>query len=592
MKNQIQESSRTEIVRIVAIYSLFGGLWIYLSDTILVLLVRDPAIITRISLFKGLLFIALTATLLYVLIARYIRRIGIHLSERDQALRNLAQQKALLDIIIEGTTDAVYVKDAEGRYLLANSSVARFVGKPVNEILGQDDLHLFPPDDARSVMAKDQWVMAQSGPRTYEEHLSTSEGERYFLSTKGAMRAEDGEVVGLFGIARDITGLKEQENAKLKIDKLESLGVLAGGIAHDFNNILAGIMGNISYAQMFIDAGHKAAKPLVEAEIASVRARNLSLQLLTFAKGGEPVKKLVSVRQLVQESVSLVLRGSNVKGVVDMADAVHAIEADEGQISQVFHNIVLNAIQAMPQGGVLTVVAHNVRFSSTNALMLQPGAYVKISFIDQGCGISDADLKKIFDPYFTTKPTGTGLGLASVYSIVNRHGGATEVSSAVGNGTTVSVYLPSTGESDPHPQDDTANQSVGQHAGGSILVMDDEEIIRTVAAEMLEYLGYRVTTCGSGSEAVALYEAARTSGSPYSTVIMDLTIPGGMGGKEAAEQILAIDPQACLIVSSGYSNDPIMSDYRRYGFSGAVSKPYTMAELGRMLSSLFNQPRK
>lgn len=720
MKDQIQASSRAEIIRIVAVYSIFGGLWIYLSDTILGLLIHDPVIISRISMYKGLMFIALTAALLYVLIAQYIKRIGIYLGERNQAQQMLAQQKALLDIVVEGTTDAVYIKDAAGRYLLANPAVTRFVGKPVEEIIGRDDTHLFPLDDARVLMAKDQWVMAQTGPQTYEEHITTPDGKRYFLSTKGAVYGEAGTVTGLFGIARDITdriliekaldertrlldtllanlpvgvfmvaapsgtplianqkaleilgrgilpstsnenltevyeaykvgtserypvedmpiirGMsgestsvddllvvrpdgtttlleifgapvldaaghvwaslvcfqditdrKEQEHEKLKIEKLESLGVLAGGIAHDFNNILTGIMGNISFAQMLLDANHKAFKPLSEAEQASLRARDLSLQLMTFAKGGEPVKKEISVQQLVNESVSLVLRGSNVKGIVDVADSIQTVEADEGQIQQVFHNIVLNATQAMPGGGTLNVSAHNVQLSGTNQLMLPAGAYVAISFADKGCGISGEDLKKIFDPYFTTKSAGTGLGLASVHSIISRHGGAVDVSSTVGHGTTFTIYLPSTGKHSTQDPDAAIGKTSGDHTGGSILVMDDEDIIRTLSAEMLEYLGYRVTTCRNGAEAITLYEAAGTSGPSFVAVIMDLTIPGGMGGKEAAQQILAIDPQACLIVSSGYSNDPIMADYRSYGFSGAISKPYTMAEFGTLLSTL------
>jgi PAS domain S-box-containing protein len=705
MSDRIQESSRSEIIRIVAVYSLFGGLWIYLSDTFLGLFISDPAAMYHVSMYKGLMFIALTATLLYALIAGYIKRISIHITEINRTQQTLARQKALLDIVFDGTTDAVYIKDADGRYLLANSAVAKFVKKPVEEIIGLDDSELFSTEDALTIMAKDQWVMAQPHPQTYEEHVTTSDGERYFLSTKGAVFGENGAVTGLFGVTREITERKkietelriatisinniadavywilpdgkiwrvnnaachmlgysqdelcsfsvsdicqtipqnkwsdhwqelkqagtvkveslhrtrdgrhipveicanyimfegkefncatvrdiserkEQENEKLKIEKLESLGVLAGGIAHDFNNILTGIMGNISFAQKFIDATHKAFKPLVQAEKASVRARDLSHQLLTFARGGEPIKRDVSVRQLVNESVSLVLSGSNVKGMVDIPETVHTIEADEGQIAQVFHNIILNATQAMPGGGTLSVTAQNVVLGSTNALMLKPGSYVTISFADEGCGISGNDLKKIFDPYYTTKSAGTGLGLASVHSIVNRHGGTIDVSSTVGQGTTFTIYLPSTGGTSAHHHSDTAGQTAGIHTGGYILVMDDEEIIRDLTADMLTYLGYQVTTCSTGTEAISQYMAAMKSGTPFSAVILDLTIPGDMGGKETAERILAINPDACLIVSSGYSNDPIMADFSTYGFSGAVSKPYSISEFEQTLNTL------
>ncbi|MBI5484165.1 MAG: response regulator [Deltaproteobacteria bacterium] len=387
----------------------------------------------------------------------------------------------------------------------------------------------------------------------------------------------------------DITSRKEHEKEQLKIEKLESLGVLAGGIAHDFNNVLTGIIGNISFAQMFLDAAHKSYRPLTEAEKASARARELVQQLMTFARGGEPVKKIVLLKQLVNETVSLVLSGSNVKANVDIPDSIHAIEADEGQMSQVFHNIIINAVQAMPGSGTVTVTAHNERLDDHNSMSLPRGEYVCLSFSDHGCGIPEEHLKKIFDPYFTTKLAGNGLGLASVHSIVTRHGGHIDVSSVVGKGTTFSIHLPSTGGTSLENQACAAVQTAGDHAGGSVLVMDDEEMIRNMTTKVLEHLGYQAATCENGAEAIARYKAALASGSPYSAVIMDLTIPGGMGGKEAAGKILALDPKACLIVSSGYSNDPIMSDYRSYGFAGAVAKPYKMSEFGQLLSSVLSK---
>ena len=362
--------------------------------------------------------------------------------------------------------------------------------------------------------------------------------------------------------------------------------MLAGGIAHDFNNILTGILGNISFAQMFVEASHKAHRPLAEAEKASLRAGELAQQLLSFAKGGEPVKRTVSVQQLVNESLSLMLRGSNVRAVVEISDPLNAIEADEGQISQVFNNIIINATHAMPGGGTLTVSAGNEILGPANPYALLAGRYVRIAFADQGCGIPESDLSRIFDPYFSTKATGSGLGLASANSIVSRHGGCISVSSQVGQGTTFTIHLPALAKSYGAHKTTGDRPAAGQHHGGSILVMDDEEMIRELAAEMLGHLGYRVTTCINGEEAVANYLAAHSSGSPFSAVIMDLTIPGGMGGKEAARQILEIDPLARLIVSSGYSSDPIMSDYLRYGFSAVVAKPYKVSELGQALEAL------
>jgi CheY-like chemotaxis protein len=230
-----------------------------------------------------------------------------------------------------------------------------------------------------------------------------------------------------------------------------------------------------------------------------------------------------------------------------------------------------------------------VTLAPDNILSLSPGTYIRLAFTDQGCGIAENDLKKIFDPYFTTKPAGNGLGLASVHSIIYKHGGHIGAASVIGSGTTFTIHLPSTGETYSKHQAEYTAESLGVHSGGSILVMDDEKLIRDMSTEMLDYLGYHASTCEDGKEAIRLYKTAIESGMPYSAVIMDLTIPGGMGGKETAQQVLAIDPEACLIVSSGYSNDPILSDYRSYGFAGAVSKPYSLNELGQQLSMILSK---
>jgi two-component system, cell cycle sensor histidine kinase and response regulator CckA len=390
----------------------------------------------------------------------------------------------------------------------------------------------------------------------------------------------------ILNIYIDITERERVQEELLKIQKLESLGVLAGGIAHDFNNILTGVMGNISFARLVLATPEKADQMLQNAEKASQRAVELSRQLLTFAKGGKPVKKTVFVRQLVQESANLMLRGSSVRGVFLIPDSLHAIEADEGQINQVFNNIILNAVQAMPSGGVLTVEAQNVQLQEGNALAMGAGEYVRLSFADQGCGISKENLGRIFDPYFSTKSGGTGLGLASTQSIISRHNGHFGVSSEVGRGTTFVIHLPSIGlpyDELPPPVDLPGGSSP---ADGSILVMDDDVSVRNLALGMLEHLGYKATTCGSGERAIQLYRAARYSGNPFAAVIMDLTIPGAMGGKEAARQILEVDPAARLIVSSGYSNDPVLAEYRDYGFYAVLPKPYMVQELERVLAAL------
>ena len=390
-------------------------------------------------------------------------------------------------------------------------------------------------------------------------------------------------------IFTDITEREQFLHQFQKVEKLESLGVLAGGIAHDFNNILTGIMGNISFARSFLDENHKAAGLLVNAEQAASRAADLAHQLLTFAKGGQPVKKTVSVWHILKESSSFVLHGSNVSSDIQIPEDLPDLEVDEGQISQVINNIIINASQAMPGGGTIVVRAGSVAVEATNVMGLSPGAYVRLEVTDTGCGISEEDQKRIFDPYFTTKSGGSGLGLASVHSIVTRHGGYIGVNSAVGIGTSFELLLPASDRKASHDESVPEPVAFGSSRDFSVLVMDDEEMIRGMTTDMIQTLGYRVQSCRDGAEAIALYQAARKAGTPFSAVIMDLTIPGGMGGMEAARQIRAIDGAARLIVSSGYSTDPIMAEFGSFGFCATLMKPYTLAEIMKTLSSVLPQ---
>ncbi|MBJ6802164.1 hybrid sensor histidine kinase/response regulator [Geomonas propionica] len=380
--------------------------------------------------------------------------------------------------------------------------------------------------------------------------------------------------------------LKALEEERLKMEKLESLGVLAGGIAHDFNNILTGILGNLSFAKLQLEPEH-GSQPLLEAaEKAALRAGDLAKQLLTFARGGAPVREVTSVALLVDEALSLTLSGSNVKGVVDIPETLSAVEADVGQMCQAFRNIIINAAQAMPDGGVLTITARDLVLEPGNPEKLPPGPYVRIAFTDHGEGIPEASLKKIFDPYFSTKPKGRGLGLASAYSIVKRHGGSLSVDSRVGEGSTFTIDLPSL-ERRLQPREPEATLRRGEApAPLSILVMDDEEVIRQLAEGMLLHLGHQVKTCADGADAVQLYQQALRDGTPFNLVLADLTIPGGMGGREAAQQILALDPQARLVVMSGYSNDPVMANFKEYGFVKALHKPFGVEALAALLQSL------
>jgi len=517
------------------------------------------------------------------------------IAELQQTEETLRERETHYRLLTENASDVVWKVDGEYRFSYISPADERLRGYRADEVIGRQVFEWFDEEGIATLtkLALQRQEVEQrgikSGVVTFEARHRCKDGRWIWGEVSSTPeRNAEGTITGYYGITREITERKEHEKELLKIEKLESLGALAGGIAHDFNNILTGIMGNISFAQMFLDDSHKAYKPLAEAEKASVRAGELAYQLLTFARGGEPVKKLVSLSQLVNETVSFVLRGSNVKGCIEIPASIHAIEADEGQMNQVFHNIIINATQAMPEGGTLTVTARNETLTDENPMNLPRGSYVRLSFADQGIGIQEDSLKRIFDPYFTTKSSGKGLGLASAHSIVKRHGGHIGVSSETGKGTIFTIHLPSTSESYLPYQNDSVAHTDADHSGGSILVMDDEKVIRDMITELLHFLGYTVTTCENGTEAIARYKAADGSGVPFSAVIMDLTIPGGMGGKDAAQQILAIDPKACMIVSSGYSDDPIMSDYRSFGFSGAIAKPYKMAEFGQLLSSILS----
>ncbi|HBG05528.1 MAG: hypothetical protein A2075_04570 [Geobacteraceae bacterium GWC2_58_44] len=362
----------------------------------------------------------------------------------------------------------------------------------------------------------------------------------------------------------------------MKNQKLESLGVLAGGIAHDFNNILTAVFGNISLARFQLHDPDRAAKRLEDAEHAIVRASDLTRQLLTFARGGEPVKKVIQVNLLVQEAAAFVLHGSNVRCEYLLAEDIHPVEADEGQLSQVIHNLVLNAVQAMPMGGTTTI--------GTEKVSTADGAqFVRILVADTGAGIAEEDLLKIFDPYFTTKSQGSGLGLATCYSIVKKHGGKIRAESVPGRGSRFIISLPA---SKHEYVADPGEPEPAFHGTGRLLVMDDNGEVRATAQELLKEMGYAVEVAEDGAEALGAYLRAREEGAPFSVAILDLTIRGGMGGKETMEQLLKIDPAVKAIVSSGYSNDPVLANYREHGFQAVLAKPYLSREMSKVLKKV------
>jgi len=512
--------------------------------------------------------------------------IGRDMTERKRIEDELRESEDKFRLTFNASPDAINVNRLDdGCFLDINESFTRLMGFTREDVLGRTslDVHIWADPADREVLVQG---LKRNG---YYENLEAKFRTKDGTLVTGLMSARIvsmKNVPHIISVTRDISERKQYERELLKMEKLESLGILAGGIAHDFNNVLTGIIGNITLAKAYLGSGHQSIIPLTSAEKAAVRAGDLAHQLLTFARGGEPVKKVVSPRHIVEEALSFILHGSNVKGVTDIPDSLHAFEADEGQISQVFHNIAINAMQAMVGGGTLVVAARDVILVEDNTLSLPAGSYVCFTFHDHGCGISMGNIGKIFDPYFTTKPSGSGLGLASAYSIIIKHGGHIGVSSEPEKGTTFTIHLPSLGEPYTEPGEIISSRKPDRGYNGSVLVMDDEATIRETAESLLNHLGYQVTTCSDGNEAIELYRRAWKNGHPYSAVIMDLTVPGGLGGKEAAARILAEFPEARLLVSSGYSNDSILSQYREHGFIGAIPKPYSLNDFMTALAGL------
>ena len=400
-------------------------------------------------------------------------------------------------------------------------------------------------------------------------------------------RDVSGKVTSVIETVNNITEKHLLEEERLKTQKLEAIGTLAGGIAHDFNNLLQGVFGYISMAKMTIDQKERSLAMLEQAEKALHLSVNLTKQLLTFSKGGKPVKKPVSLKNVIENSVKFALSGSRADYRLRLDDDLWMALADEGQLSQVIQNIVLNADQSMPLGGTVLITGRNLLSVPTDLRHLLPaGTFVEISVKDTGIGISGNYLQKIFDPYFTTKEKGSGLGLATAYSIIKNHGGAIDVVSEVDRGTTFRLLLPAIEKQAPSPEVSTPARTMRT---GRVLVMDDEELIRNIAGEMISAAGHEVAFAEHGEAAIEKFTAAKREGKPFDIVLLDLTIRGGLGGRETIKRLLAIDPNVKAIVSSGYSDDAAVSEFSSYGFRACLAKPYEVQTLYQMLDELMAQ---
>lgn len=511
--------------------------------------------------------------------------------QRKQAEEQLLESEKQYDLLLNGISEGFILLQVEDhdkfRYLKVNKSALKILGKTEDEVIGRLIQEVNPKDEA------DFW--------TDVNKKVVREKQKYITKDLGPYRDIEIKIVPLIDredkcthlilFSRDISGERKAEEHLLKVQKLESVGLLAGGIAHDFNNILTSIMGNVSLAKLKMERlkctdTEELLNLLTEAEKASQQARNLTHQLLTFAKGGAPILKSTTISDLLRDTAGFALRGSNVKCDFQFPDDLWKVEADEGQISQVIYNLVINADQSMPYGGVIEITADNVVLTQEKALPLEAGNYVKILVRDTGMGIPEDHLDKIFDPYFSTKQKGSGLGLTTSYSIINKHRGLIEVESQLGKGSAFTIFLPASHKVSEQNDDNCELTPAGV---GKVLIMDDEEMLRYVLGEMLLHLGYKVNCASDGSEAIDLYLKAMNNREPFDAVIMDLTVPGGMGGKEAIKKLLELDPNVNAIVSSGYSNDPIMAEHRKYGFKEVLAKPYTIENLAHVLHQVINK---
>ncbi len=514
------------------------------------------------------------------------------ITERQRFEEELAAEKKSLAVTLASIGDGVITTDLAGRVVICNAAGATMTGWTASEAVGQPLKAVF---DLSADGGKKRKRPGGTGYRSEAEGILLNTPEQSTLTShQGVKRMieqvaspiRDGknELCGVVLVFRDITERQRDEAERRKADTLEQLGLLAGGIAHDFNNLLTAIIGNISLVTLLLPPDDQMVVRLEDAKNASLRARDLAQQLLTFARGGAPIKKTASIAKLIEETVSFSLRGSHSRGELAIEPNLWSAEFDPGQISQVIANLVVNADQAMPDGGILHVACDNFTYKADATPVipdLPPGDYIRIGLRDEGVGIPEHCLKQIFDPYFTTKPKGNGLGLATTYSVIKNHNGLITVESEQHCGSTFTIYLPAARHQLPAPVEPVRPASEAMSGSGRILVVDDEEAIRALVEFTLSRLGYEVFAAETAVRGIELYREALGRGQRFDLVILDLTLPGGMGGKDALKKLIEIDPMVNAVVSSGYAMDATMSRYEDFGFRGVIAKPYEAAELGR-----------
>jgi PAS domain S-box-containing protein len=529
------------------------------------------------------------------------------ITDRKRAEEALQESEQRLYSIIQGSPIPTFVVGKDRKVLYWNKAIEEVSGIKAENVVGTNqhwkafygeerpcmaDLLVEQALDAIPNWYFEKFIKSKLIDEAYEAtdfFPAMGENGKWLRFTAAVIKNSQGALVGAIETLEDVTERKRAEEELIRVKKLESLGIFADGIAHDFNNLLSVMLRNIFAVKLFFaDEKEELVEGLEIAEKVGLQAKELAHRLITFAKGGEPIRKVGSISQLLKDSVALSLSGSNVKCKFSLPNGLWPVEMDDVQMRQVIHNLVINAQEAMPKGGTLTIHAENMIISAGAGLPLKEGAYLRWSVKDHGVGIQKEDLLKIFDPYFTTKPTGTargmGLGLAICYSIIKKHEGFITVESEPGVGSTFFVYLPA---SPPHKGPETKiGMDKGSAEGGKVLVMDDEEAVRNATGIVLHYLGYEVEFAKDGSEAITVYKEAIDKGQPFSVIILDLNVTGGKGAKETIQELLQINPQVKAVLTTGYTDDPVISEISKYGFSAAVAVPYDLEKMREILRML------
>ena len=512
--------------------------------------------------------------------------------ERKNNETKIAHERNQLGVTLSTITDGVVTTDAQGKITLINKSAQNIIGLAPQDAINKNLKDIFPIlDQQTNTPCGDPVQTVLQTQKVFFLPTNTvfidKNGSEKFIEGEAAPINEAGhKTTGVVVVFRDTSEQHKARQEIIKMQKLEALGILAGGIAHDFNNILTGILNNVSYAKLQAKEQSAIIDTLLDIEKITLKSKDLTHQLLTFAKGGLPVKETISLPELIRNQTTFSLRGTNYTYTISADKNVWPVDLDVGQFNQVITNIITNAKEAMPEGGKIEITINNLGSNQENKNLLPEKKYIRIAIKDFGVGIPERHINKIFDPYFTTKQQGSGLGLAVTYSIIKRHHGDIRAESKPGNGTTFLIYLPVS--ENPNPTEPQKEPTVAT-GKGKILIMDDEPMILETVQKLLSVLGYSVVCAKNGQEALQSYRTAMSEGKPFLVVIMDLVVPGGMGGKESMAKILEIDPKARGIVSSAYSQDPVMADPQKYGFKAMVAKPYDISAFSQILAKVIQE---